>query len=322
MAKLTNTIATSRIATTSAVLGLAVGAALMLFVAHVKLSRRFIRDALKGKISDGKRGSSHAWKKKGDPALASDVPPIWLFLDKLKWSSMSYLGRVITPLLYPSPLHLNFYDVNQHPGVKGMVALTVDDCFVRQGESHSLMKELRDLLTQTGNKLTFFLTLCYSDGAWQEKEIRKYVADGHELANHCREDREYDEDAAESFEHDLDATDDFIRRMTNSNQQCRWFRAPSGNVSPAMEMVLQKRGMINVMLDCYANDPHIPDANFIARTMCHGVTDGSILVIHMPEKGFREWDFQAIKLILEELCKRGLRSVTLSELEAAAVKTS
>jgi hypothetical protein len=46
------------------------------------------------------------------------------------------------------------------------------------------------------------------------------------------------------------------------------------------------------------------------------------MVIHMPEKGFREWDFSAIDLILSELERRGLRSVTLSELEAASKKKS
>jgi hypothetical protein len=42
------------------------------------------------------------------------------------------------------------------------------------------------------------------------------------------------------------------------------------------------------------------------------------MTIHMPELGFREWDFRAMELILAELGRRGLRSVTLSELEAAS----
>jgi hypothetical protein len=41
-------------------------------------------------------------------------------------------------------------------------------------------------------------------------------------------------------------------------------------------------------------------------------------VIHMPERGFREWDFRAIEIIVKELEARGLHSVTLSELDAAA----
>lgn len=103
-------------------------------------------------------------------------------------------------------------------------------------------------------------------------------------ANHCLEDREYDKDTAESFEHDLDLVDTFIRKITKTDQQCKWFRAPSGNISPTMHAVLERKKMVNVMLDCYANDPHIPDSKFIAETMCSCVTHGSIMVIHMPEK--------------------------------------
>lgn len=278
-----------------------------------------ILNVLKGKISEAKRGRSQPWKKDGDPALASDADPMLTSLDKIKWGLMSYFGRLVTPKLYPPP-NLNFYDVGKYPGVKGMVALTIDDCFCRQGEKHSLMAPLRRLLAKEQHKATFFLTLQYSEGAWREKEIAEFVAEDHELANHCLEDREYDQDTEESFAHDLDLTDKFIRKMTHTNTQCKWFRAPSGNISNAMLAVLRKKKMVNVMLDSYANDPHIPDENFIATTMCHRVTHGSIMIIHMPERGFREWDFRAIELILEKLNRRGLRSVTLSQLEAAAMK--
>jgi hypothetical protein len=71
--------------------------------------------------------------------------------------------------------------VKRHPGVEGLVALTIDDCFCRQDEMYSLMKPLRELFATTGNKATFFLTLCYSEGEWREKEIQAFVADGHEL---------------------------------------------------------------------------------------------------------------------------------------------
>ena len=85
-----------------------------------------------------------------------------------------------------------------------------------------------------------------------------------------------------------------------------------------MEEELRKRNMVHVMTDSYGNDPHIPDAEFIAATMLRCATHGSILVVHMPEKGFREWDLDAIRLVLKGLDQRGLRSVTLSELARRA----
>ncbi len=77
--------------------------------------------------------------------------------------------------------------------------------------------------------------------------------------------------------------------------------------------------MINVMGDCYANDPYITDPAWLAQTLSKNATDGSILIMHMPEKGFREWCFEELKLLLNELDKKGLRSVTLTELEQAAM---
>jgi len=128
---------------------------------------------------------------------------------------------------------------------------------------------------------------------------------------------------------DLDATTNYIEKMIRAarkieenegRKRCvfqkdvRWFRAPSGKISAPMSCALKKRGLKHVMLDCYANDPHIPDASFVASTILRSVQKGSIIVLHMPERGFREWELEAIKKVLEGLEKKRLRSVTLSEL--------
>jgi hypothetical protein len=62
-----------------------------------------------------------------------------------------------------------------------------------------------------------------------------------------------------------------LRIVCTATHHHHYRRAPSGNMSPTMAMVLQRKGMVNVMLDCYANDPHIPDADFIAESMCRCV---------------------------------------------------
>ena len=56
--------------------------------------------------------------------------------------------------------------------------------------------------------------------------------------------------------------------MAKTDRQCKWFRAPSGNLSPTMAKVLERKGMVNVMTDVYGNDPHIPDSEFIGECMC------------------------------------------------------
>ena len=86
-----------------------------------------------------------------------------------------------------------------------------------------------------------------------------------------------------------------------------------------MNAVLARKGYTHVLTDAYANDCHVPLPRWIAWCMCRRATHGSILVVHMPERGFREWDYLAIESILTRLSARGLRAVTLGELAAAAV---
>jgi hypothetical protein len=44
------------------------------------------------------------------------------------------------------------------------------------------------------------------------------------------------------------------------------------------------------------------------------------MVLHMPEHGFREWDLETLERVLIGLQQKGLQSVTLSQLEAAAAR--
>ena len=48
------------------------------------------------------------------------------------------------------------------------------------------------------------------------------------------------------------------------------------------------------------------------------VQDGSIIIMHMPERGFREHTLAAMAQLLAGLSERGLHVVTLSELDAMA----
>ena len=85
--------------------------------------------------------------------------------------------------MFPPPLtDLNFYQTSTHPGVEGLVAVTVDDCFCRQDDpAKSLMDSYRELYKEKGHKATFFTTLDYAVGAWREKEIKSFLEEGHEI---------------------------------------------------------------------------------------------------------------------------------------------
>ena len=111
-----------------------------------------VRNKLKGQPNDGSRGASVSWKKDTDPAVAEDTSIFWLLLDMLKWGIVSSLWRYLVQHLYPTTRC--FWDVARHPGVRGMVALTIDDCFCRQSppDQHSMIREVQALLKKHSAK--------------------------------------------------------------------------------------------------------------------------------------------------------------------------
>ena len=265
-----------------------------------------------------------------DPCVASEVGRLQLAIMMGVWTILTSFPRLIARLLF-EPKSRCYYDVAEYPGVEGLVALTIDDAFCRQSQREcSLIEPLRWLLASNGARATFFCTLNFCTGTWREHQIEALLEDGHELANHCIEDRPYHRDSEEEFERAFDATDAWIKRQGRKrlfskapiSPGTRWFRAPCGMLSDTMLRVVQRKGATSVLTDCYADDCHIPRPRFIAWAMCRRVTHGSILILHMPEVGFREWGLESIRLVLDDLKERGLRAVTLSELAAAAASAS
>ena len=93
-----------------------------------------------------------------------------------------------------------------------------------------------------------------------------------------------------------------------------WYRAPFGRLNKKMQAVLEEKGLTHVVSDAFANDTEIPDAEWVADFVLKNTKPGSILLIHMPERGRREWNFEAMRLTLEGLKERGLAVTTLSAL--------
>jgi hypothetical protein len=87
-----------------------------------------------------------------------------------------------------------------------------------------------------------------------------------------------------------------------------------------MEKVLDSRGLTNVMCDVFACCPIIEDGEHIGSLLSRRAQHGSIVLLHMPERGFRDWCMVALKRVLEGLQKRNLAVVTVGMLEALAEK--
>jgi peptidoglycan-N-acetylglucosamine deacetylase len=253
--------------------------------------------------------------RKECPWLPEDLSTIDLILRKQAWSFLARIGgRKIAPMLYPKTT-VCYLDSKLHPGVKGLIALSIDDGFCGpDNPGADLVNEVRETLQKYDAKATFFVTGNHCKQIDPEK-IKQLLKEGHELANHNMEDRSYNTDTSSEFAADLDKTSQIIEELQGFTVP--WYRAPHGMYSYTMERELRHRGMFNVMVDAFANDTNIPDKNYIIDFLLKHSHEGSISLIHMPEKGCREWNLEVIEKVLEGYNSLGLKIVTISELIAA-----
>mmetsp|Transcript_103249 Transcript_103249/g.266923 ORF Transcript_103249/g.266923 Transcript_103249/m.266923 type:complete len:429 (-) Transcript_103249:121-1407(-) len=210
---------------------------------------------------------------------------------------------------------LCYFDVEQFPGVRGHVALTIDDAPCRLGPANSMLPQVRELLARHEATATFMTVGNFVAG--HEADMVALLKDGHELGNHGWLDRAYHEDSEEAFARDVEACSSRIRALEHEaglEETVRWFRAPHGKYTETMEGVLQAKGLINVMCDTYAACPVIQDGAFIGESLARQADHGSIVLIHMPERGFREWCFTGLEHVLEGLARRGFKVVSVSRL--------
>eukprot|EP00931_Biecheleriopsis_adriatica_P090710 TRINITY_DN64644_c0_g1_i1.p1 TRINITY_DN64644_c0_g1~~TRINITY_DN64644_c0_g1_i1.p1 ORF type:complete len:517 (-),score=117.80 TRINITY_DN64644_c0_g1_i1:25-1362(-) len=272
----------------------------------------------------------------------------------LKKAASLGLPRDLGPALDPKALC--FYDATVLPGAAGLVALTIDDGPCQQSEPEKCMlKEVRDILTEFDAKATLFLCTDHVDP--HKRDIVSFIRDGNEVANHCGADRSYGGESERAFEVSfleservceelresaLATVDDSLpaigpdRRTASAsgNTSCaesnvtglptsaHWFRAPHADASPDMHRVLERHGFTNVLCDSFANDTILTDPRVIAEGLLSMVdnTGGSIVVIHTPERGFREHNLEALRLLLKGLQEKGLRATSLTHLHEAALQ--
>jgi peptidoglycan/xylan/chitin deacetylase (PgdA/CDA1 family) len=201
-------------------------------------------------------------------------------------------------------------------GVEDCVALTIDDGISRGGSDSSLCTDVLKLLEQHDAHCTFFVCSKYIEIV--PEDAAALIAAGNEFGNHLEEDRfGYSKLPAAAFEAALQATTDAIERVPGATP-VRWFRAPQGIFNQKMRRITTQKGLRHAMGDAYCDDWAISNAKWVARTLLKQARPGSIIIMHMPEKGFREHTLEALSLVLAGLRARGLKCVTLSEIEQRA----
>ena len=241
-----------------------------------------------------------------DPRLPSDISKFSLIRRKATWSLLTAPGiRFLSKFIYPKST-ISHFDVD------GAVAFTIDDGFCGADNFDGCMiEEVRQLFKRYNAKATFFITGSHVNSKFKI-DIDSLINDGHELVNHNMMDWPYTSYSSIEFNADLDETESILSQYRLNPP--RWYRAPFGKLNKTMQQVLDNREMIHVVCDAFANDTAIPDSEWIASFILKKVKPGSIVLIHMPEKGVREWNFKALELTLEGLHNRGLKILTLTEM--------
>ena len=206
----------------------------------------------------------------------------------------------------------------------GYVALSFDDAPCRfEDRSHSQLETVLDLLKKYDAKATFmvissFLADCH------EPDMIRLLQEGHELANHGTRDKAMDK-MATSVEVFVEALEECnskieeLQKKADTEIGVKWFRAPQSRYTKIMEEGLVQKGMHNVMCDAYAACPIVEDGPWIADMLNKQIRNGSVALLHMPEKcGFREHTLEALEQLLEHLQKRNFKVVSIGELHKLA----
>lgn len=187
------------------------------------------------------------------------------------------------------------------------VALTFDDGPHPQGTPAVL-----EALRETGARATFFLA--GEQVSRRPALAAEIVAAGHGVGLHCFRHRNNLRLTARSFLEDAERGRTAIEEATG--QRISEYRPPYGIFSAATLRAVRRRGWRPVLWSRWGRDwTRWATARSIARLASSGVRAGDILLLHDADyysaPGSWVRTAAALPLILEELEKRGLRSIAL-----------
>lgn len=189
-----------------------------------------------------------------------------------------------------------------------LVALTIDD-----GPDSATTPEILHVLAEHRARATFFLITSRVSG--NEALVAEMVRQGHELGNHLTRDEPSWRLSPAAFQADLRAAHDVLSRFA----PMRWVRPAGGWYDAEMRAVIRAGGYRCVLGSIYPFDAHVPWAGFIARQVLRRIRSGAIVVLHDGgDRGRRT--AEALRRILPELARRGVRMTTVSDLTGAAAR--
>lgn len=186
-----------------------------------------------------------------------------------------------------------------------MVALTFDD-----GPQPSVGNRIMDCLAQYGGKATFFMVgervPAHAD------EVRRMVAEGHEVANHTMNHKYLQKLGAAEIQSQVTSCNDVIESVCGVRPVL--MRLPGGNHNAT---VLANTNMPMIQWNIDTLDWKTRNAQNTVSVVLGQVKDGDIVLMH--ELYGQSGD--AALAIIPELVNRGYQLVTVSEMAAAKGQT-
>ena len=222
----------------------------------------------------------------------------------------SVLGLLITDGVFRASSSTFYPTISSGPRDKPRVALTFDD-----GPDPQVTPFLLDSLATAGARATFFTigrNLARHTGI-AERTLRE----GHELGNHSwQHDRMQNFYGTRAQAADIDRSVQLIRQVSRSDV-LPFYRPPIGLKSPSLARAAHERGLQVIAWSLHSRDTVMRDAGRIAERVLRRVKAGDIVLMHDGhdrDGHHRVATASALTLILDGLAKRGLQSVTVSEL--------
>jgi peptidoglycan/xylan/chitin deacetylase (PgdA/CDA1 family) len=239
-------------------------------------------------------------------SVAMGPPPLWLALALM----FSYLSLCGFGILFPRSEM--FADVIESgPPGRAQVALTFDD-----GPDPDTTPKVLEALRRRDQKATFFVI---ARKAEQHPEVVAAILQaGHELGLHGYEhDRLTAWRAPSRIVADIRKAQQALLQLTG--QKVFWYRPPIGHVSPRTAAAVRKAEVELVAWSVRCVDGlRRSNPRRVASRVERKLHDGAIVMLHDASEcgDFVPATVQCIEAILDSVSRRGLASVTLSQLLA------